>query len=318
MMTTMMIMMTRTTFMMVTMGVMKMIIIIQGNWHWRYWWCDQAVCNTNCTNCWFVKNCVFLNCLWHYYFIVLNKQRYHFHFVFWGSVAKKPRVRIDGSLPAAWQDEKKSMLLRCGSWSSAIVFLFLVWPCLSLGDQAAAASEIRHGKAAVTSWQVQQKKQFLILSWLHARLEKICPQVSFACNIGTFGFVALCLSTFGFQCDSVLLTFGIHWPFSIFGVSTFTCLVDAVQFVFLWFVFLDVKDSTRSWSRGVLVAQHGYLKIRQVKHMWKSRRKNQQFSIPFDLQAWNFFDQLLVGSKSFDPCLSTCCLDETNCSISNL
>ena len=158
MMTTMMIMMTRTTFMMVTMGVMKMIIIIQGNWHWRYWWCDQAVCNTNCTNCWFVKNCVFLNCSWHYYFIVLNKQRYHFHFVFWGSVAKKPRVRIDGSLPAAWQDEKKSMLLRCGSWSSAIVFLFLVWPCLSLGDQAAAASEIRHGKAAVTSWQVQQKK----------------------------------------------------------------------------------------------------------------------------------------------------------------
>lgn len=162
------------------------------------------------------------------------------------------------------------------------------------------------------------KKQFLILSWLHARLEQICPQVSFACNIGTFGFVALCLSTFGFQCDSVLLTFGIHWPFSIFGVSTFTCLVDAVQFVFLWFVFLDVKDSTRSWSRGVLVAQHGYLKIRQVKHMWKSRRKNQQFSLPFDLQAWNFFDQLLVGSKSFDPCLSTCCLDETNCSISNL
>ena len=54
------------------------------------------------------------------------------------------------------------------------------------------------------------KKQFLILSWLHARLEQICPQVSFACNIGTFGFVALCLSTFGFQCDSVLLTFGIH------------------------------------------------------------------------------------------------------------
>ena len=66
--------------------------------------------NTNCTNCWFVKTV----CFWIvrgttillYYFIVLNKQRYHFHFVFWGSVAKKPRVRIDGSLPAAWQDEK--------------------------------------------------------------------------------------------------------------------------------------------------------------------------------------------------------------------
>lgn len=112
MMTTVMIMMTMTTFMMVTVGVMRMIIIIHGHWHWWYWWCDQAVyqsCNGTAQMVQivdFVKNCVFLNCSWHNCFFVFNKQRQHFHFVFWGAVANRPRVRIDGSLPAAWQDEK--------------------------------------------------------------------------------------------------------------------------------------------------------------------------------------------------------------------